>query len=132
VSVEIAGLAFALVDQMLSYFAQVAADFDLTPPHGRLIVQLDDEVPMGQLADYLRCDASNITGIVDRLERRDLVVRRVDPTDRRVKRIALTTAGRELRVRLEARLAGDRPSVASLSGPDQLALRDLLRRALGR
>ncbi|MGI8712657.1 MAG: hypothetical protein ACR2NR_05615 [Solirubrobacteraceae bacterium] len=33
VSFEIAGLAFALVDQMKSYFAEVAADFELTPPH---------------------------------------------------------------------------------------------------
>jgi DNA-binding MarR family transcriptional regulator len=39
------------------------------------------------------CDASNITGIVDRLEAKELVVRTADPGDRRVKLIERTRAG---------------------------------------
>ena len=50
---------------------------------------------MSQFAERMGCDASNITGIVDRLEAKDLVVRSVDKVDRRVKRIARTSAGND-------------------------------------
>lgn len=36
-----------------------------------------------------------VTGIVDRLEKRGLIVRQVHPTDRRKHRMVLTTAGRQ-------------------------------------
>ena len=48
---------------------------------------------MRQFAERMGCDASNVTGIVDRLEAKELVVRSVDKADRRVKRIARTPAG---------------------------------------
>ncbi|MGW1891133.1 MarR family winged helix-turn-helix transcriptional regulator [Streptomyces sp. NPDC002004] len=48
---------------------------------------------MRSLATTLACDASNITGIVDRLEKRELVRREVSPTDRRVKNVVLTDEG---------------------------------------
>lgn len=50
------------------------------------------------------CDASNITGIVDRLEAKDLVVRSADKSDRRVKRIARTFAGNEAVTRFHQEL----------------------------
>ena len=37
---------------------------------------------------------SNITGIIDRMERDGLVTRGADPTDRRVKRIRMTAEGK--------------------------------------
>ena len=43
---------------------------------------------MGRLADTLSCDASNVTGLVDRLESRGLVRRQPSPDDRRVKVLA--------------------------------------------
>ncbi len=36
---------------------------------------------MRRLAQKLKCEPSNVTGIVDRLEARGLVERRPDPTD---------------------------------------------------
>jgi DNA-binding MarR family transcriptional regulator len=39
---------------------------------------------------------SNVTGLVDRLERRRLVQRHDDPDDRRVYRVQLTLAGQDL------------------------------------
>ena len=44
---------------------------------------------MSSLAELLVCDASNITGIADRLEARGLVERRSVGADRRVKTLAL-------------------------------------------
>ena len=42
-------------------------------------------------------EPSTMTGLLDRMERDGLVVRAADPTDRRVQRIFLTDAGRDVR-----------------------------------
>ena len=49
-----------------------------------------------QLAARFGCDPSNISVIVDRLVERELVERRPDPNDGRVKLITATHAGEEL------------------------------------
>jgi DNA-binding MarR family transcriptional regulator len=53
----------------------------------------DRPMPMGTLAQAWNCDASNATWVVDRLEERGLVERRMLPTDRRVKTVVLTELG---------------------------------------
>ena len=49
---------------------------------------------MSSIAEALACDASNVTGIVDRLESRGLIARATGADDRRVKTITLTAHGR--------------------------------------
>jgi DNA-binding MarR family transcriptional regulator len=129
--VETASLVFALARQMQAHNQAIAAEFGLTGPQARLLVQLGDPVPMGQLAERLDCDPSNVTGMVDRLHARGLVERRADEADRRVKYLTLTPAGQRLRSELEARLFAGRPLLARLSRGDQQILRDLLHRAVG-
>ncbi len=58
-----------------------------------MILKPDQDVPMNTLSHQLACDASSITGIVDRLEGQGLVERRDNPADRRVKMVALTKSG---------------------------------------
>ncbi|MFJ3963493.1 MarR family winged helix-turn-helix transcriptional regulator [Streptomyces sp. NPDC090036] len=84
-------------------FAAAAAQHGLTSTQARVLAQLDGPVPMRGLATLLVCDASNVTGIVDRLEARELVRREPDPADRRVKNVVATDSGREVirRVREE-------------------------------
>lgn len=48
---------------------------------------------MGQVAAILHCDASNVTGIVDRLVAQGLVVRQEDERDRRTRTLRLTKQG---------------------------------------
>jgi MarR family transcriptional regulator, organic hydroperoxide resistance regulator len=48
------------------------------------------------LADQLGVTPGNVTGIVDRLEEQNLIIRRPDPQDRRVIWIEATPKGREL------------------------------------
>ena len=50
-------------------------------------------LPMGRLAGMLGCHASNVTGLVDRLEARGVVLRRPSADDRRVKVLDLTPEG---------------------------------------
>lgn len=51
---------------------------------------------MGRVANNLHCDASNITGIIDRLVAMGLVDRHENEHDRRIKELRLTEAGQEL------------------------------------
>ena len=110
------------------------AEFDLAKQQAFALVHLEPDrpKPMSELAATMFCDASNITGIADRLEARGLVERVPAAHDRRVKTLALTPEGVRVRKELAARLAEPPASVTSLSAADQRALRDILRRAAGR
>ena len=92
----------------------------------------DEPLPMSARAGALQCDNSNVTGIVDRLEDRGLVERRPAAHDRRVKMLSITARGAQVRAGLAARLDEPPEPLASLSLEDQRALRDIMRRALGR
>src|SRR3954464_15371482 len=113
-------------------FLAVASEFELSPPQVRALNVLEPgrPVPMSELADALHCDNSNVTGIVDRLEDRGLVERRSATHDRRVKMLAVTERGAEVRERLAARPERAPAPLARLSPEDQRTLRDIMRRAL--
>jgi len=112
----------------------VCAEYDLGKQQAFALVHLDPErpLPMSELAAKMFCDASNITGIADRLESRGLVERVPAAHDRRVKTLALTAEGEGVREHLARRLNEPPPNLAALSAADQRALRDILRRALDR
>jgi DNA-binding MarR family transcriptional regulator len=113
-------------------FLQIASEEGLSPPQMGALMQLDPDrpAPMGGLAEILGCDSSNVTGIVDRLEARGLVERRPAEHDRRVKMLAVTEAGSEVRDRFRAGMAVPADALARLSDKDARALRDILERAL--
>ena len=98
--------------------------------HALRLLDPDRPSPMSSLAELLVCDASNVTGIADRLEARGLVERRSLGADRRVKTLALTPAGIELRARVADLMSEPPAAIAALSAADQRALRDILRRAV--
>ena len=108
------------------------AELDLSPMQAHVLRLLvpGTAVTMGALAETLACEASNVTGIVDRLERRGLVERRGAAHDRRVKTLELTPAGSDLRRRVVARIHEAPPAIRALPPADQQALRDILRRAV--
>jgi DNA-binding MarR family transcriptional regulator len=85
---------------------------------------------MGRLACALGCDASNVTGIVDRLEQRGLIERRPSERDRRVKVLVVTDQGAEVRRALMIRLGEPPQAIAALSPADRKRLAGILRRAL--
>jgi MarR family transcriptional regulator, organic hydroperoxide resistance regulator len=111
----------------------IASEFDLAPAQVMALKSLEpgSPKPMSELATVMRCDNSNITGIVDRLEARGLVVRRPGDRDRRVKMLEVTPEGAELRERVHERLSRPPEPLDSLSEDDARALRDILARALG-
>ncbi len=113
-------------------FLSNAAEYDLHPAQAGALMQLeqDEGLPMHEIASLLACDSSNVTGIVDRLEARGLVARRVSERDRRVKLIVPTELGLKVRDALRARMAQVPEGLERLSAGDQELLRDLLAQAL--
>jgi DNA-binding MarR family transcriptional regulator len=70
-----------------------------------------EPVPLSALAEVQKCVRSNITQLVDRLEKDGLVRRRGDPEDRRSVRAALTAAGERLLARANQVLATEQASI---------------------
>src|SRR5690606_14845229 len=126
---RIALLAHQLNQNVRAHLDRRVAEYELTGPQARLIRTLDGPTPMYQVAEKLQCDPSDVTGIVDRLEARGLVERRVLPTDGRVKQILLTPAGEEVQHCLMS-IFDTVPGLADLSERELQALHDLLERAV--
>ena len=112
-------------------FFALGQEFDLAPQQ-MIALRMLGAGPrrMGELAQALFCDNSNVTGIVDRLEERGLVTREAAEGDRRVKLLVLTAEGEKMRVEITKRMAEPPPPIAALSEKDQRALRDILKRAV--
>jgi DNA-binding MarR family transcriptional regulator len=112
-------------------FMAMAHEFDLAPQQ-MIALRMLGAGPrkMGELAQALFCDNSNVTGIVDRLEERGLVRREAAEGDRRVKLLVLTKEGERVRIEITKRMAEPPPPLASLSEKDQRQLRDILQRAV--
>src|SRR5688500_18682135 len=90
---ELATALYELVETLRAEHDDAAAAVGLTAPQAMILMLLSEPMSMRQFAERMGCDASNVTGIVDRLEAKALVVRSGDPADRRVKRIARTPKG---------------------------------------
>lgn len=61
-----------------------------------------DGMSQRELSDVLVVDRSNVTGMLDRMQKAGWVQRRDDPADRRVYRVTLTVSGRQLWERADA------------------------------
>lgn len=122
----IAELVFAIAYHSRAHFEATATEFGLAPQQARALLSLDEAAPMHALASDMGCDASNITGIADRLEERGLIERQPGEQDRRVKLLVLTPAGDQLRSELAARLGETAPVMTQLSEPERETLYSLL------
>ncbi|MBD9701541.1 MarR family transcriptional regulator [Streptomyces caniscabiei] len=130
-TMEVVELIGTVVARYHEEYEDAAAEHSLTGAQARLLGLLSLEpLPMRRLAQKLRCEPSNVTGIVDRLEARGLVERRPDPNDRRVKLAAATDDGRRVARSLRDSLDFAREPLAGLSTTERESLRDLLRRML--
>jgi DNA-binding MarR family transcriptional regulator len=82
-----------------------------------------------ELAEFLRLDPSQIVVLVDELERRDLVQRRPDPSDRRANVVVATAAGRALFAEAQRSARTVEATLrAAVSPEDRAKLAELMRR----
>jgi DNA-binding MarR family transcriptional regulator len=110
----------------------ILSELGISPQQSMAIGSLKpgEPMPMSALAEALHCDNSNITGIVDRLEAAGLARRQADARDRRVTAVIMTEQGERMQIEIQRRAGEPPPTIASLSEPDAVALRDILSRAL--
>jgi DNA-binding MarR family transcriptional regulator len=116
--------------QQRKHLPASAAECDLSPAqwHVLHLIEPGHPIPMGRLAELLSCDASNVTGLVDRLESRGLIQRRPSPDDRRVKALDLTPTGSQLRAQLLRGMTRRPHPLSRLSAEDQRTLVSILQR----
>lgn len=91
-----------------------------------LTLKPGEAVPMRSLAARLDYDASNLSVLIDRLERRGVVERRPDPGDRRVKALVLTPEGERLRAEFWQHLIEDPGPLGPLDESGLQSLAELL------
>ena len=111
---------------------QVADELGLSPKQMVLLWRLPPgmTLTMGEIGQRLYCDASFVTGLVDRLEQDGLIERRPDPRDRRVTLVALTSAGEKARDRALELLYEPPPEFAALDPSELEQLAELLQKAV--
>jgi MarR family transcriptional regulator, organic hydroperoxide resistance regulator len=126
---ELCGLVTGLSRQITDHVRERAATLGLTAAQATALRELTGPMTMRELAERMSCEPSNATFVIDRLEKQGLLERHPHPTDRRAKRLVLTTKGLALRERLLELLVQESP-LSGLSSREQDALRDLLSRAV--
>jgi DNA-binding MarR family transcriptional regulator len=111
---------------------QAASGAGLSPIAAWTLVQLDPDHPISQreLAQRRHCDPSSVVDSADRLEERGLVRRQVNPSDRRVNVLVVTSKGRRVRDKLIDRLFQPPDSLRHIPERDQARLRDVMLAAL--
>jgi len=124
---EVSHLMMRAVSQSRSELHATLAEHAISEQHLVVLRHLHDNgpTPMRGIADLVGTDPSTVTHTVDKLEQRGLIERRADPSDRRVKLVALTAAGRSTVDEVWTRLAGSTP-VARLDPAQLRSMRDLL------
>ena len=125
-------IEFAL--SLRGWWIETCYSLDLTPVQGLALRTLDPDAPlaMSALAETLVCDASNVTGVVDKLEARGLIARQGAEKDRRVKMLIVTEKGREIRRKLLAKAAKAPPEIAAMPKAMRTQLATGLRSFLAR
>jgi DNA-binding MarR family transcriptional regulator len=130
---RLAQAAYALHAALEAQLHETLDELDLTMPLSDALWHLDPAsgpISRRMLAERLRCDPSNVTYLVNRLEQRRLVSRTRAGDDRRVSALALTPVGIEARNRLIATIAESR-LFGELTRSEQDQLIELLQRCTG-
>lgn len=107
----------------------------MTSAQGMLIILFEPGggISMQRLSCLMGCDASNVTGLVERLDSQELIERTFDPQDRRVKLVGLNAKGVARRDALLRRLqAAEATDLQRLSPAEQTTLAQLIDKISGK
>jgi len=120
---------YIVMRSVREHMKQMIDELGLTHQQMVVLHLLDHPIPMGALAERLSCDASNITGLADRLEQRGLVERRGSKGDRRVKLLARTEIGERLFREAHSNVWSTAPALLGLTDEQRHQLVGLLEAA---
>ncbi len=81
-------------------------NFEITPPQFEVLLTLWDEdgIALSALGKRLARDGPTITGIIDRMERKQLVARKRNSSDRRCIQVVLTAKAKGMKQEMTKRL----------------------------
>jgi DNA-binding MarR family transcriptional regulator len=129
---EVVGMWFEMQARLEAHFTELAADYGLSAVQAKvlLVLQPNGAVTMRTLAGQLQYDASNLTGVVDRLEEMGAVRRQSHPHDRRAKAVVLTDEGQRIRTAFWRQLTSNTGPLGRLNSRELSSMRGLLRSAL--
>jgi len=125
---DVVALLGRIVDRFVESYEAAAAAQGLTTVQAKVLAALDEPQPMHRIAEKLKSERSNVTGIIDRLEARGLVERRPGERDRRIKNIVATPQGAELARNFRKAQGFAAEPLAALVPEDRVRLRELLAR----
>jgi DNA-binding MarR family transcriptional regulator len=117
----------------LGVTAEILSGEDLTPLLFGVLAAVFEEPGRGQkqVAERMGVDAVNFGQMIDELEGKGLVERKIDPDDRRARRLYVTERGAALRRRMRPNLLGAQERLlAPLSLEERGALLDMLVRVI--
>jgi len=126
-SIQICEDLLACLKRFKAELIKFAEVYNLTPMqlYALYAMQQQAATTMGQVAAVLHCDASNVTGIVDRLAAHGLVTRQEDAHDRRTKTLRLTAEGGRLVNEIAAKLP-DQLGCGGLNPGERTTLHNIL------
>lgn len=129
---EVVGLWFEMQARLEAHFTELAAQYKLSAVQAKVLLLLQPEgaMTMRAVAGQLQYDASNLTGVVDRLEDMGAVRRQPHPSDRRAKGVLLTAEGQRIRRAFWEKLTGNTGPMGKLNDRELVSLRRLLTSAL--
>lgn len=123
-------LLHAAVNQVTIYLDRAAVEMGLNDARDWLVLAaLDDGQPRTQLelSRVVCVDKTTLITVLDRLEKQGLVVRTVDPSDRRVRIPQITDTGRDVFATFAtARDAAEARALEGVSAADRAVLLDIL------
>jgi DNA-binding MarR family transcriptional regulator len=118
----------------VALFAEEAREQDITSPQYIILVALalDPGIDQNSLAEAVDLDRWTTGDVLSRLERRGLVTRKVDSTDRRCRTLFLTPVGHRLVQEMEPTgMRVHERILAPLDAAEQREFLRLLRKLLG-
>ena len=120
---ELAQNFFALLMRHRVHFQGRLAELSLSVPQVHVLHALSEKpLTMREISQRTVFEPSHLTGVIDKLEGRHLVQRKVDPKDRRSKMVSLTRSGRAFLGKLLGKLHEPAPWMESLVWEDQAML----------
>jgi DNA-binding MarR family transcriptional regulator len=129
---EVVELWFEMQARLEAHFTELAGHYKLSAVQAKVLLTLqpDGALTMRAIAGRLQYDASNLTGVVDRLEEMGAVRRQPHPSDRRAKGVVLTAEGQRIRRAFWDRLTSNTGPLGRLNDRELISLRKLLGTAL--
>ncbi len=121
---------FELISRVIGQGEKLAQHLAIPGSFIKALHTMECPMAMKELGKRMQCDPSFVTLVADMLEQRGLAKREPHPADRRIKNLVLTSAGTDLRQRIEAEVSARMPWNSTLSDDERAQLLALIRKML--